>query len=71
MKRFDHPKEFLEHADEIRRRGEVPEGSRRWVQVINTVSAAEGLAEPLPEGLFDGSEDEEWSFHAGVYRREG
>jgi len=63
VKEFEDPWDFLRYAAEARECGEVPEGNRRWVEVIHTISAAEGGAVALPDSLFDGPDDHVWALN--------
>lgn len=67
VKRFEDAWEFLRWADEERRAGRVPEGSRRFVHVFHTASAAVGQATPLPETMFNGPDDAAWAVVDGAY----
>src|SRR5581483_11896469 len=59
--------EFLRFARDARERGEIPDGSRRWIHVFHTAAAARGEAVALPETFFDGPGDLAWAFKDGAY----
>ena len=67
VKRFKDAWEFLRWAAEERRAGRVPEGSRRFVHVFHTASAAGGKATALPETMFNGPDDAAWAVVDGAY----
>lgn len=69
IKKFDDAWDFLQHAVEARKRGEAPEGSRRFITVIHTIAAAQGKAVALPGEFFSGPDDRAWTFDAarGAY----
>jgi hypothetical protein len=58
---------FLSHAREAKERGEVPQGTRRWVHVFHTAAAAAGHAIPLPDALFNDTSDHAWPALDGAY----
>ena len=56
---------YLKIVDEARKRGEVPEGSYRWVEVFDlsgnpTPPGFHGV--PLPRSVFDGPRDRWFGF---------
>lgn len=67
VERFEDAWEFLRWAAEERRAGRVPEGSRRFVHVFHTASAATGEATPLPHTMFNGPDDAAWAVVDGAY----
>jgi hypothetical protein len=59
--------EFLRYARQARERGDIPDGSRRWVHVFHTEAAACGDAVRLSEAFFDGPQDLVWAVKDGAY----
>ena len=69
-KRFEKdPEGYLRYFNWARCRGEIPVGTRRWVDVFHTLSACEGDAVRLPDAFFDGPVDRVWQVVDGAYER--
>jgi hypothetical protein len=59
--------EFLQYARQARARGDIPDGSRRWVHIFHTEAAARGDAVRLSGEFFDGPQDLVWAVRDGAY----